>query len=250
MNYIDCHNHLLPSVDDGSQSKEESLNSLRLLRTQGVTTAILTPHVNSPYVECTLKREYIFEAYEELKAACGKEPEAYPALLLGCEYYIDPVWESSIDPITMAGTEVVMLELPYDIKLSGVQRVVRIAQDRGYCVLLAHPEKYHAFKYQWDEALPFLRDNPNVLVQLESWDIGKHNPVSWRFIESRTATVIGTDSHGYHRPPSFDRAVNALTEWARDDTDRREYANALTEKNAAKLLGRTIRPCGFPADNH
>ena len=175
MNYIDCHNHLVPRVDDGSQSTKESLDSLRLLRSQGVTTAILTPHVNSPFVDCTLTKEYLYKACEELKEACAKEIEAFPALLLGCEYYIDPTWETGMDPITMAGTDVVMLELPYGVMLDGVCRAVGITHDRGYRVLLAHPEKYNAFKYQWDEALRFLQENPGVFVQLESWDIGKHN---------------------------------------------------------------------------
>ena len=84
-----------------------------------------------------------------------------------------------------------------------------------------------------DEALPFLRENPDVMVQLEAWDFGKpkEKSYSWRFIESRTATVIGTDSHGYHRPPCYDRAVNALTEWARDDAERRKYAERLLSGN-------------------
>ena len=49
--YIDCHSHLLPGVDDGSRTMEESLEMLGLLRSQGVTRAMLTPHLNSPYIE-------------------------------------------------------------------------------------------------------------------------------------------------------------------------------------------------------
>ena len=235
MKYVDYHNHLLPGVDDGAKTMEESLISLRLLRSQGVETAILTPHVNSPNVKCTLKTEHLYEAYAALRKACEKEPTAYPALLLGCEYYIDPGWETDMDPIPMAGSDVVMLELPYEIDLSGVQQAVRTARDHGYRVLLAHPEKYDAFKYQWDDALGFLRENPDVMVQLESWDVGKQNKYSWQFIESRTATVIGTDSHGFHRPPSYDRAVNALTEWAREDAERKEYAERLLTGGALPL---------------
>lgn len=239
MEYIDCHNHLLPGVDDGSQSTKETLDSLRLLRAQGVTTAILTPHVNSPFVECTLTKEYLYEAFAALKDACGREPGAYPTLLLGCEYYIDPAWETAMDPVPMAGTDVVMLELPYDIDLDGVRKAAEIARGHGYRTLLAHPEKYDAFKNRWEDALRFLRESPDVFVQLESWDIGKHNEYSWRFIESRMATVIGTDSHGYHRKPSYDRAANALLEWAQKDAGRREYAEQLLCRNARSMFMKT-----------
>lgn len=240
MNYIDCHSHLLPGVDDGAQETEEAKDKLRLLRSQGVATAILTPHVNSPYVKCTLTTE-CRKKFSELKEACEKEPGAYPALTLGCEYYLDPYSEDSIDPITMAGSDVVMLELPECIKLSGVISAVNVARGQGYRVLLAHPEKYYAFQSQWDKALEFLRSSPDVFVQVETWDVGKHNDdthsaCSWRFIESRTATVVGTDSHGYHRPPSYDRAVAALTEWAGEDPERRDYTERLLRLNAQEIF--------------
>ena len=236
MNYIDCHNHLLPGVDDGAKSMKESLDSLCILRSQGVTSAILTPHVNSPYVKCTLTIEQLRERFLELKKVCEKEPGSYPALSLGSEYYFDPVIENSMDPITMAGSDIVMLELPYEIDLGGVNRAVEAARGQGFRVLLAHPEKYDAFKYQWDEALLFLQSSPDIFVQLESWDVGKHDPYSWRFIESRTATVIGTDSHGYHREPSYDKAVAALTEWALGGSERREYMDQILRKNAQHIM--------------
>ena len=50
MNYIDCHSHLLPGVDDGAQEPEEAKDKLRLLRSQGVATAILTPYLFTPWI--------------------------------------------------------------------------------------------------------------------------------------------------------------------------------------------------------
>lgn len=241
MNYIDCHNHLLPDVDDGSHDEEESLRNLRRLRSQGVTKAILTPHINSSFSKSGVTKTTIYDTYNDMKAKCEASPEEYPALFLGCEYYIDPTWENYMAPIPMAGSDVVMLELPYVVDLAGVRRAVKTARDQGYRVLLAHPEKYDAFIYQWDEALAFLRSSPDVFVQNETWDIGKrnddiHSIVSWRFVENRITTVLGTDSHGDRRPPSFDRAVTALTEWAGDDTERKSYIDRLLRINAQEII--------------
>ncbi len=235
MNYIDCHSHLLPGVDDGAQEPEEAKDNLRLLRSQGVATAILTPHINSPFVECTLTTE-CREKFSELKEACEKEPGSYPVLKLGCEYYLDPDCEDRIDPITMAGSDVVMLELPENVKLSGVIRAVNVARGQGYRVLLAHPEKYYAFQSQWDKAMEFLRSSPDVFVQTEAWDIGQHKEYAWRFIKSCASTVIGTDSHGYRRFPVYDLAVAALTEWAGDDPERRDYTERLLRLNAQEIF--------------
>ena len=236
MNYIDCHNHLLPGVDDGAERMKEAKDNLRLLRSQGVATAILTPHVNSAYGDRTLTKEELRRRFIKLQEKCEDEPDAYPVLTLGCEYYLDPRKEDSIDPITMAGSDVVMLELPYEACLEDVIRAVNIACGQGYRVLLAHPEKYCAFMYQWDEALDFLRSSPDVFVQSEAWDIAQHKKYARRFIESRTATVIGTDSHGYRRYPVYDLAVAALTEWAGEDPGRRDYVERLLRLNAREIF--------------
>ena len=228
-------------MDDGAQGTEEAKDNLRLLRSQGVATAILTPHVNSAFGDRTLTKEELRRRFSSLKEACEGEPGSYPVLKLGCEYLFDPYSEDRIDPITMAGSDVVMLELPYSVGLAGVIRAVNVARGQGYRVLLAHPEKYDAFLRQWDKALEFLRSSPDVFVQVETWDVGKHNDdthsvCSWRFIESRTATVVGTDSHGCHRPPSYDRAVAALTEWAGEDPERRDYTERLLRLNAQEIF--------------
>ena len=237
MNYIDCHSHLLPGVDDGAKIMDESLRHLRSLRSQGVERAILTPHVNSPFAsKAGVTKEDIQDKFQTLKAECRKEPEAYPALFLGCEYYFDPDIHTVVDPIPMAGSDYVLLELPYGIDLDGVRSAVDAARKSGFRTILAHPEKYDAFRYQWDEALSFLRENPDVKVQLEARDVAERREYSWRFIESRSATVIGTDSHGDHRPPVFHRAAAALEDWAADDPERRAYVEALLVKNPRELF--------------
>ncbi len=215
---------------------KEAKDNLRLLRSQGVATAILTPHVNSAFGDRTLTKEELRRRFSSLKEACEEEPGAYPVLTLGCEYYLNPRKEDRIDPITMAGSDVVMLELPENVKLSGVIRAVNVARGQGYRVLLAHPEKYYAFQSQWDKALEFLRSSPDVFVQTEAWDIGQHKEYAWRFIKSRASTVIGTDSHGYRRFPVYDLAVAALTEWAGDDPERRDYTERLLRLNAQEIF--------------
>jgi len=242
MNYIDCHSHLLPGVDDGSQSMEESLRNLRLLRAQGVTKAILTPHVNSDYIkdywlDTPIPNNTLLRVFEELRAKCGEEPERYPDLFPGSEFYYDPRKGGPVDPIPMCGSRYVLLELPYESTLDDVKDAVQAVKGAGYSVMLAHPEKYSAFKDDWQNALTWLRDHQDVKVQIEAWDTGKNKLYAWRFIESRTAHVLGTDSHGDHRPPVYDLAENALEVWAGEDPERQGYVRRLTEENAAEFFG-------------
>lgn len=41
---IDFHTHILPGIDDGAKSLEESLSLLKMEQEQGVDTIVLTPH--------------------------------------------------------------------------------------------------------------------------------------------------------------------------------------------------------------
>ena len=242
MNYIDCHSHLLPGVDDGSQSMEESLRNLCDLRLQGVTKAIITPHVNSDYIrdhwiETPIPNNELRRVFDALRRKCGEAPERYPSLVLGSEFYYDPRKGGPIDPIPMGESGYVLLELPYESNLDNVKTAVEAIRSRGFKVMLAHPEKYDAFKIDWLNSLFWLRDNPEVKVQIEVWDTAQGNSCTWCFIETRSAHVLGTDSHGDHRPPAYAKAVDALLRWAGDDPDRQAYVRRLTEENARELFG-------------
>ena len=236
MNYIDCHCHLIHNVDDGSGSLEESKRNLELLRSQGVTKVFLTPHVNSPASLPGVVREQLLARYSELVSECRREPDRYPEPELGCEYFFAPYKETSMDPLPMGRSRFVLLELPYETALNGVVCAVQVAQAHGWHVLLAHPEKYAAFQYQWDEALMWLRRS-GVKVQVEAWNTQKCDPYTWQFIETGTAHVLGTDSHGDRRYPVFDLAAEALWDWAGTDLQRQAYVRRLTRENAIDLLG-------------
>ncbi len=232
MHCIDCHNHLLPGVDDGAGTLQESLDMLRLLRSQGVYRTVLTPHMNTPYVLTPYGKKGLRHIFDCLLEACAGDPGTYPELALGSEYHYDPRYSAAIDPIPMGASRYVLLELPYEADIRTVKEAVDALRGKGFGTLLAHPEKYDAFKYEWAEAHAFLCEEPDVKVQIEAWDTQKHNEYTWRFIESRTAHMLGTDSHGYHRPPVYDLALRARQEWAADDAERRSYVEDLTTHSA------------------
>ena len=86
---IDFHSHILPRLDDGSRSVEESLAMLQLSRAQGVEEIILTPHFypqqHNPEHFLAQRRQSL----EQLCSAIGPEM-AVPALRLGAEVYYYP----------------------------------------------------------------------------------------------------------------------------------------------------------------
>ena len=82
---VDFHTHILPKIDDGSKSVEESLAMLRSEWEQGIQEVVLTPHF---YPQMDDPREFLARrqaSFERLQAAMGEE--ALPKLRLGAEVY-------------------------------------------------------------------------------------------------------------------------------------------------------------------
>ena len=250
--YIDMHSHLLWGVDDGAKTEDESLYYLHDLKCQGVDTAVLTPHMNSPYIlggcadEETLRRRFA-----ELKDVCEKDSEKYPKLILGSEYHYDircdknyrggsdtlyTIEPADFHPITMGQTDWVLLELPWDISMFDLLITLKSVARAGYRAILAHPEKCITIEYEVLKSsfMSKLRKyyGRKIYVQNEAWDIANNYEMARWFVKNKITTVIGTDSHGEHRPPVFNKAVQRLDEIVED----KDYLSAILSKNAETIL--------------
>ena len=67
---IDIHNHLIPNIDDGSDSLELSRNLLEEAIEEGITDVLITPHY-MPKGEYRVKRNELLKLFNEFKSACA-----------------------------------------------------------------------------------------------------------------------------------------------------------------------------------
>jgi protein-tyrosine phosphatase len=134
---IDVHTHIMPNVDDGAKSLEESLKLLNGLSQTGVTHVFLTPHVAK-------KRGY-FETKEtftdHFNALCDAAKAIPIKLLLGSEV------DESDDLIDVLSTAHTMNEsnfvlIDFGMRKCDIEDVVYECQIKGYKVIVAHPERY------------------------------------------------------------------------------------------------------------
>lgn len=239
--FIDIHSHLVPCVDDGAKTLQESLDMLASMKMQGVEKAVITPHLNSDYIKMKgldRSKSEIEENFTLLTENISAWQGMFPELFLASEYFLDiRKQKDGIDPIPMPDGRHVLLELPYDADLGMVKRSTELVRDCGFKVILAHPEKYDAFlEYEREESFDWLSDNPEILVQTECNYLCEGNSDAWEFVNRRLTAFIGTDSHGYKRPPLFGDTRKALGSWAGMDRERTEYAEKLTGGNAQKLF--------------
>ena len=138
---IDLHSHLIPGIDDGSKSIEESLEILRAMRALGYEKVITTPHVMADAYQNSTQA--ILEGLHRLKEAVAAE-DIKIEIEAAAEYYLDEELVTRLergDILTIAN-EYLLFETSYFSKPLNFEEVVFEMQTKGYKPLLAHPERY------------------------------------------------------------------------------------------------------------
>ena len=138
----DIHTHILPQMDDGAETVQESLQLLQMQTQQGVDAVFLTPHFfgNKEPIQSFLKRRQTsWNLLEE------NLPVDYPRLVLGAEV----AWFSGIErleyleDLCLGTSKCLLLELPYRTWNANLpEEVFRFACTSGVIPVLAHLERY------------------------------------------------------------------------------------------------------------
>jgi len=136
----DYHSHILPGVDDGVKTLDESLVTLYLMESQGIRKVWLTPHVMEDIPNTTLALK---ERFEELRAAHHGTVE----LNLAAEYMIDSLFEERLEaddllPLCEGSRRYLLVETSCFNPPMNLLSVLKRIQAKGYRPLLAHPERY------------------------------------------------------------------------------------------------------------
>lgn len=158
----DIHSHLLPGIDDGSKSFEESIKLISFLSEFGVTDLILTPHYvyDSDY-NCNNKKKK--ELFDEL---CKRVDEKGIDinLYLGNEiYFSDNLLEllQSDEIYPLNNSKYLLIEFPMTFMPKEAKNVFEELMDNGYTIILAHPERYNFLEI--DEIKEFM--DMGILLQ-------------------------------------------------------------------------------------
>lgn len=207
---IDFHSHILPNVDDGSRSVDESLRLLDLLRDQNVSSVVATPHfyANEQSVEKFLQRRQ--EAYEVLAKQMSSD---HPIIRLGAEvhYYPGISRLDDLRALCLDGTRVLLLEMPmthwtdYTIK-----ELLDMVNSRGVTLVLAHIERYRQLQ---DKRLLERLLHAGVLMQVNATFFverrTRHRAL--KLLGNQMLHFIGSDCHGIKiRPPHMGEAMDII----------------------------------------
>jgi len=133
---IDLHSHLLPAVDDGSRSVEQSVKVLSAMAEQGITDVCLTPHLQAGRAE-----GWPPPAHDRAFEALRLQAPSTPRLHRGAEVMLDrPV--ALARNITLGGTGYILVEFPRLVAGDLITNALSQVIGQGLIPVLAHPERY------------------------------------------------------------------------------------------------------------
>ena len=136
--FRDCHCHLLPSVDDGVQEPEESLDILRLWEQAGVGEVWLTPHIME---DVPNKTSELRQRFAELKATY----QGVIKLHLAAENMMDRLFMERLEKgdlltIGQSGRHL-LVETSYYNPPMDMERIIEQIKENSFTPILAHPER-------------------------------------------------------------------------------------------------------------
>ncbi|MCL1065356.1 capsule biosynthesis protein CapC [Shewanella olleyana] len=230
---IDIHCHVLPEIDDGAKSLDESMALIHQAIEQGITRIVATPHIHVGIYDNN--QQTILGAYsrvqQEIKAQ-GLPIE----LRVAAEVRICPeiIMLAKQNQLPFVGDfdekKVLLLELPSSHLPAGVEKLIDWLINSNILPMIAHPERNRELQRYPDRIKPF--QQRGCLFQLTAasliGDLGDSpKALSQLWIKKKLYTIIGSDCHSIkRRPPKLHQAYS-ITKELTDDT----YATQLVVDN-------------------
>jgi len=190
---IDLHCHLLPGVDDGSKSVEQSVAVLTTMRDGGVTAVCLTPHHTVSRIAKGIPEAHD-AAFRQLSVKAPQGIELYR----GVELMLDrPVGEElrSGPGLTLAGTRFILVEFSRFASAPAVSNALMQIIRLGLTPVLAHPERYAATTpnaaWQWKSLGAVMQVDATTIFQP-----GRRGQRARELLAHGLADIMAADNHG------------------------------------------------------
>lgn len=233
---IDIHTHIIPALDDGPPDMETSVAMGRIAAQEGIIAIISTSHSEECAAEGHATMQRKLEQVRAAWAADGLDIR----LELGVEIFLTPDTVSDLKSgklWTLAGSNYVLVELPYQPWPAYAERLLFDLQLAGYIPILAHPERYTAI--QTNPNLMYSLAERGVLGQVTAGALmGDHGATTKRSAETlvryRLAQFLSSDSHGItvrKRMPILSQALEVV-----EAMIGAEAARALVVENPEHIL--------------
>jgi len=195
--YTDLHSHLIPGIDDGSKSMDDSIRLIKEMKGLGYKKLITTPHIMADYYKNT--PEIILQGLNDVRAELKRQGVEI-ALEAAAEYMLDDGFMSKLEKgdLLTFNNNYILVELPYIEEPPNFSSILFELQTRGFQVVLAHPERYN----YWHDDFSRYQDlfDRNVFLQmninsLTGWYSHESKDIAEKLIDNKLIRFLGSDLH-------------------------------------------------------
>ena len=197
-NFVDIHSHLLPNLDDGSKSLEETVALLKRMQRYGITNFIFTPHCMEGIWENSSEviTEKLNILKEHLKGIGMKDLNIQTA----AEYMLDNNFAQILktEKLLTLKDNKILVEMSYmNAPVNLYQTLVNI-QMAGYQPILAHPERYFFYHRNFNEYYKLKK--AGCLFQLNLLSLSNYygkdvQKIAIQLLKKNMIDFVGTDTH-------------------------------------------------------
>ncbi len=248
---IDLHCHILPGIDDGAETLEDSVSLLDEEKRQGVSSIIFTPHFNFEKTNITDFCRAREQSLQRLKSD-SRFQDTNITVKTGAEVYFSVrMLEEDIMPLCFTDSKYILIELPVFSKPYGLEKTIDYLIGQGYMPILAHIERY-----------PYFSENINMiynlvmrgcLAQVNAGAIIRNtSSLAVKYIKWEMAHIVCSDCHSIiSRPPNLQSAFYLIEkklgktykDWLiknSNDIFNNKYVDIPIVKKPHKFLGKWI----------
>ena len=198
---LDIHSHIIPRIDDGSDSMSTSIIMAEMAVDSGVSAMIATPHCNQAgrfenYVSDSLLRR--FDDFREEMESEGIDLE----IGLGMEIFCTPEVPELLKQgrlITLNGSRYALVEFGFRMDIFTMERMLFPIMEAGYVPVIAHPERYHQVQSQPEVVFDWMQEG--MVIQINKGSIfGRFGRDEFRcannLLRNGLVSCIASDAHG------------------------------------------------------
>lgn len=208
-NYVDIHSHLIPGIDDGAKTFEDTLRLTKALQSFGTSQCITTPHIIQHLWDNTYER---IKTNEEVTGIALKKNKVSIPFRAAAEYMMDEQFVKLFqsESLLTLKDKYVLVEMSYINPPIQLYNILFDLQVAGYIPVLAHPERYTFYHNNFEEYNKLKR--AGCLFQLNLLSVVGYygdgiTKIAEKLLQKGMYSFVGSDVHHDNHIAAFGQKV-------------------------------------------
>jgi len=234
---IDIHTHILPGIDDGSRTMENSIVMAKAASESGVHTIVVTPHCNLEGLFDNYYGDVLEEQFHAFELEVKKE-QIPLKVMLGMEVYGTeevPKLLQQRKIITLNHSRYLLMEFGFREDLPLTEFLLNEVINLGFHPIIAHPERYPYVQRKPNIVYDWMALGCSIQINKASFTGGfgySAKNTSLVLLEHNLVTVIASDAHdSCHRTTDLSEVYQFIS-----NNYSEEYADILLEENPKRII--------------